>query len=291
MKSIFKICLFFVMISIIVSGCANDLETLYETESTSYEKEESTEIFNEAAELENNNETADYVGIYAYVKEIDENSILISSDTEELPGVFNVTRPLEAETVDLKEGDYIQILMRHTGEDDEYGLPIYREKRIVVLEEKYSEGLFDVLFTEPPTFDLTDVLSSQLNSFEIKSGNYVWNVRQNGEMKCINACGLTPMEEAKTAMRLKLPEYYKTNSVTYSFSTKILPDILTVSEWNAKDIGNNSEDKKVVSVYYYKQPLLELEKGKVYEFLCDWKKENIGINGFYGTASYVLVTE
>lgn len=207
MRTIFMICLFFVMISIITSGCANDLEALYETESALYEQQKSTEIFNEVKELENNDETADYVGIYAYVKEIDENSILISSDTEEFFGVFNVIRPLEAGVVDLKEGDYIQILMQYTGEKDEYGLPIYREKRVAVLEEKYSEGLYDVLLTEPPTFDLNDILSSQLNSFEIKSGNYVWNVRQNDEMKSIYACGSEPMEEAKTAMKLKLPEY------------------------------------------------------------------------------------
>ena len=37
--------------------------------------------------------------------------------------------------------------------------------------------------------------------------------------------------------------------------------------------------------------ILELEAGKVYEFALEWKKGDAEANTFYGSASYVLVTE
>ena len=238
-------------------------------------------------------ETVDYIGISAHVKEVHEDFILISSDTDDFPGVFIIVRPTEKELADVKGGDYIYILMQDLKEKDGQGLPKYLEKNIVVLDEKEDFGQNDILLTDAPVFALIDVLSSQLNYFEIKSENYSWNIKENGKIKSIEKQGKVPPEETKTNFeaKLNLPKYNKTESVIYSFSTVISPDILTVSQWDIDDAGNIDTKKQKVIKYYYKNPLLELEAGKVYKFKAEWKKDNIDRNSFYGTANYVLVTE
>ena len=85
------------------------------------------------------------------------------------------------------------------------------------------------------------------------------------------------------------------NRVIYTFSTEADPDILTIRQWDISDAETDTEDtdakEQFVTTLYYKNPLLELEPGKVYEFTAEWKEEKLSQNRFGGTASYVLVTE
>lgn len=235
-------------------------------------------------------EFADYVGISAHVKEVYEDSLLISSDTDDFPGAFTVIRPTEKEIVDVKEGDNILILMWDMKEKDTNGLPKYFEENMVVLSEKEIFGEHDVLLTDAPMFELRDVLSSQLSSFKIKSENYSWNFKENGEIKSAEAKEDVYPEKMKmdSMTKLELPKYDKMESVIYSFSTVIPPDMLTVYQWDADDI--DIKEQKVIK-YYYQNPMLYLEPEKIYKFKAEWKKDNIGRNGFYGTANYVLMTE
>lgn len=235
-----------------------------------------------------------YVGIKGHIKEVHEGKVLISSDTDDYPGVFwvlgaeNLTTPEE-----LKGGTAVFVLMRDTGETGEDGIGRYRAKKFYAFGEEEYGAVHDILLTDVPPFALTDVLSSTYGSFEIQSGNYTWNSGEDGEGKGIIACGAAPLEEAAfpNAARLKLPRYNRMDYVGYVFSTKIQPDQLTVRQWTAEDIGNDEAKEESVSTYYYVTPFLELEPGKVYEFGAEWKKENQERHGFWGTASYVLVTE
>lgn len=239
-------------------------------------------------------EGIDFVGIDAHVKEIHDNSLLISSDSNDFPGVFTVTCADDMpEFSDLQGGTSIQILMRKLEDKDEQGLARYKAERIIILSEDDKEAQVDILLTEAPTFVLQDVLSSRIDFTELKSGNYSWNVEEGEEGIGVIACGAAPLDEASMdfTVRLKLPEYNGMDSVAYTFSTKIAPDILEVRRWSVSDIGNNEANEESVIKYYYKSPILELEAGKVYEFAAVWKKENTGRNKFYGNASYVLVTE
>lgn len=239
-------------------------------------------------------EGIDFVGINAHVKEINGNSLLISSDSDDFPGAFTVTCADEMqEFSDLQGGTFIQILMQRLEEEDEQGLPKYKAERIVILSEDEEEVQEDILLTEVPVFVLRDALSSRMDDIELIPGNYSWNVETGDEGSGVVACGAAPLDEAAMdfTVKLKLPEYNGLDSVAYVFSTKIAPDTLVVRRWDASAIGNGEAEEERVTKYYYRSPILELEPGKVYEFAADWKKESAGKNKFYGNASYVLVTE
>lgn len=243
-------------------------------------------------------ETAEYVGIDAHVKEIHEDSILISSDTDDFPGAFTVIGIQDAAGADeLKGGIPIQILMENLNEKDKEGLPVYRAKRIVAVPEEKALPQPDIILTDAPEFSLNDALSSTYSPLKIQSGSYSWTVEENGEGKSVIACGISPLDAARlnADAKVKLPRYQKMDSVIYTFSTEVAPDILIVRQWDMSDVETDTEDADVkersVTTFYYKNPFLELEPGKVYEFTAEWKEEKLSQNRFCGTASYVLVTE
>lgn len=243
-------------------------------------------------EKEEEEETFELVGIKAHVKEIHGNELLISSDSDDFPGVFTVTGEKQSsEFADLEGGTSILILMRKLGEKGEQ-YDKYEAEQIVIIPDG-EEAHADILLTEAPEFILQDALSSQMASVSLKSGNYGWNVVENGEGSGIVACGAAPLDEASMdfTVKLKIPKYSGMDCVPYSFSTTIAPDLLTVRRWNADDAGNSGAGEEAITRYYYRQPILELEAGKVYEFAAEWKEENKDKNGFYGYASYVLVTQ
>lgn len=239
-------------------------------------------------------ETVELVGIKAHVKEIRDDMLLISSDTDDFPGAFAVIGAQKMpQFPELEGGTSILISMRVLGEKDEQGHEKYAAEQILVLQGDEEDVQEDILLTGAPDFTLCDVLSSRMEPVSLRSGNYTWNVEENGEGTGVVACGAAPLEEASMdfTVKLKIPEYNGMDSVPYSFSTKIAPDLLVVRCWNAEDIGNSKAKEESVVRYYYRQPLLQLEAGKVYEFAAEWKDENKDKNGFYGSASYVLVTQ
>ncbi len=241
--------------------------------------------------LSGNTEKPDYVGIGAYIKEVGNDFIIVGSDEENFSGNFSVKRPLETAITDVKKGDYVNIFMEDMKKKTDNDLPEYLEKNTVVIDRKDDLGKYDVFLTDAPSFNLRDILSSKLNTFEIKSENYLWIFTENGEVKSKEAQKKIPPEEPETSMlKLKLPRYNMEN-VVYSFDTVIPPDILTIYQWDTDDTGNIDTNTRKTATYYYKNPLLYIEMGKVYRFKCEWKKENAYKNNFYGTANYVLQTE
>lgn len=238
-------------------------------------------------------ETVEIVGIQAHVKEINGQTLLISSDTDDFPGVFTVTGAGDMpEFSDLEGGASILILMRDLNGVDDRGYAQYEAEQIIIPTGDEEEVRQDILLAEVPELTLQDALSSQMASVSLRSGNYTWNVEENGEGLCISACGAAPLEAAADFdTRIRIPEYNGMNGAPYVFSAKISPDILVVRRWNADDIGKENAREEAVVKYYYKQPVLQLEAGKVYEFAAEWKEENKDKNGFYGCAAYVLVTE
>lgn len=288
--------------AILVSCGAKDTQTkvdvtaenTYVENKTFIEPEEepevqtNTELYGEPVKIEG---TA--VGILAHIKEINGDEILISSDSDDFPGVFNVEVPENVYDVSgFSGGATIQILMQDKEEKNSSGIPEYLAKNIVVLDEQEDimQASVDVLLTSAPAFTLTDPLSSTYDPYEIQSGNYSWNCMYEGEMMGVIACGAHPMDGVEVD-KLKLPDYQNMSTVSYTFSTTIAPDILKIRKWDAADIGNTDAKEISVITYYYQMPLLELEPGRVYEFTASWKEDYADLRGFYGDASYTLVTE
>ena len=146
---------------------------------------------------------------------------------------------------------------------------------------------------EAPVLTLQDALSSKMDKAELAPGNYNWNVESGDEGTGVVACGVAPLEEAAMdfTVKVKVPEYNGMSGAPYMLSVPAAPDNMVVRQWNAGDIGNMEAKEERVAKYYFNTTVLELEAGKVYEFALEWKKGGAEANTFYGSASYVLVTE
>lgn len=148
---------------------------------------------------------------------------------------------------------------------------------------------------EEPTLHLYDMLSSQMNSIELSSGNYTWYMKgeKPDEMQSVIACGVAPLEYAGTegVTRVDLPDYNGMDGVRYSFYGDVPPDTLTVTRWDSSAIGAAEAEPLEVETYTYPDLLIELLPGSVYEFTAKWSEEKLEANGAYGEGSFVLVTE
>ena len=235
-----------------------------------------------------------FVGIQAHVKEIDDQSILISSESDDFPGAFyvEVTKDIY-DIASLSGGDTILIQMQDLNEENKQGLKKFLAKSIVIASMDDENAKEDTLLTAAPSVYLSDALSSTLNSFKINAGNYSWNYIKGSKTICVNACGAHPLDKnyIDHMEALNIPEYNKLDFAPYSFICSILPDRLTIHEWNINDIGNMDAEVISTMIFYYNPHFLELKPDRVYELVADWDKSNLEINGFYGNASYVMVTQ
>lgn len=248
-----------------------------------------------------------YFELTANIKEVGEDSLLIRSNSDSFPGVFSIIHVRDAmkgkETDELKEefqelslkgGMYIRILMESTNQtmQGKDKIPVYEAREITILSEDKVPASEDILLISAPALSLTDVLSSQYASFSVQSANYTWTTEENGEEREVIACGAAPLDEAGMQEKKKLViPHYSTDDVLYGYSTKILPDILTVRQWDIADLGNHEAKEEKVVVYYDATNYLHLQRDKIYEFTAEWIKEKAQKNKFYGTASYTVVTE
>ncbi len=247
-------------------------------------------------------ERRESVGIRAHIKEIKGDQALISSDTDEFPGVFLITGLLNLAGQDGSDGDggfkggtEVFVVMADSGQKTGDGIPVYRAWEIFPApEDEEGEARADLLLTEPPALKLQDVLSSALDPFEVRPGNYSWNADMgDGTMTSTIACGSAPLDEAglRAAARLTVKDYNKMDQVIYACSTAFSPDKLVIRQWDNGDVKDGDAREERVTTYYCQIPLLGLEKGKVYEFAAWWNQENLDKNGFWGDAAYVFVTE
>lgn len=239
--------------------------------------------------------TKEYVGLNGHIKEIRGDQVLISSDTDDFPGVFwaEGVEALAAEE-DLKGGIPVFVLMEDTGRQESDGVRIFGAEQFMVLPEDEERGEEDILLTSVPSVKLTDMLSSKISFFEVRSGNFSWSTAAGGgELSTMVGCGRAPLDEAasESAARLKLPTYNGADGVYYSFSTVIPPDRLVICRWSGGDAGKEDVAPECVITYYCPVFGIELEKDKVYHFAAEWNEDNLERRGFGGQAGYVLVTE
>lgn len=236
------------------------------------------------------------VVIYAQVKEIQEQKLLIRSDAELFPGAFSVEVPGDVfDTGTLQGGDSIRITMENKNSRNQEGLAEYIAQQI---DPAMMGGAYvgeDILPLEPPAMTLTDMLSSRISKFTIMAGNTEWNYKtgQTDELVSYAACGTAPLEEAhpEAMPTLSVPEYNLQPAVTYSVTGAILPDQLILKEWEASDIGEAERKACVTTTVYGPDYFLHLSKGKIYSIYAIWEESKLEERGFYGFGEYVFRTQ
>lgn len=154
-----------------------------------------------------------------------------------------------------------------------------------------EEPASGVPMTSAPDLYLADSLSSTLEAFPVMSGNYTWNWEEDGRMQGVVACGFHPLQiDLEKAVPLKLPRYNQMEEVPCSVRTAVMPETLTVREWDVSQAGR-TETAEPVETVYQDIGLINLKGGRIYEIVAEWPEDQMEKHGFYGEASYVVVTE
>lgn len=149
----------------------------------------------------------------------------------------------------------------------------------------------DLLLTSAPPMELKDVLSSNMQQFIVQSGNYSWNWLENGKRAGIEACGSHPLgiDREKTDI-LKIPDYNGLKEVDYILSCTRMPKSVTVREWDISQLGKAETAEPSVKEYTGRW-VIPLKPDKVYELIARWPEEELAKQGFFGEASYVVMTD
>ncbi len=148
----------------------------------------------------------------------------------------------------------------------------------------------DILLTSAPPLWLQDTLSSTWKEYEVASGNYNWNYKEQDQMTSVLACGVHPLEEGKIKKPITLPRYNQMDSVPYEVSCIQSPARIRVDEYSADDLGNTGAEM-LSSEIYEESFIIPLKPRRVYELTAEWDQADLEKNGCYGSASYVIVTE
>lgn len=185
------------------------------------------------------------------------------SPDERAVGVF-----LQSDTV--KESGEGETLHTDSREESEVEIPEY------------------TLRTSPPELYLSAASGSE-EMFQIRSGNYTWNY-SNGTG--IVACGVHPVdmkEISKDEDKLWVISEDGTDGAFYTVFCAVPPDRLRVSEWYSTDTSDT--EPRTITVYESIPAVLSLQSDRIYELFAEWEEENQDRNGFYGEASYAVVTK
>lgn len=162
----------------------------------------------------------------------------------------------------------------------------------------HETSLENQILKEPPALMLQDALSSTFNEFELKPDTASWNYKQEQDgdsMVGFVSCGAHPLAAAVKRERLKLPRYNRMDFVGYLVSSCVLPDRITVNEYELPDTLSQEETFEgftpVSSETYEDAVLINLKPGMGYGITAEWDKEQLEARGFYGTGYYSLITE
>lgn len=170
-------------------------------------------------------------------------------------------------------------------------LPEASPTEVSLPEASLSETpLSEVLLTEAPPICLQDALSSQMDIFQVQSGNYEWNYRKGEETVSLVACGTHPMDGAKEAERLTVPEYNKLEAAPYSISFSGKPDRISIREYAITNLGN-VEAEPISENTCEETFLVDLKPSRIYEIEAVWEEGKFAERGYSGNAGYVVVTE
>lgn len=150
------------------------------------------------------------------------------------------------------------------------------------------------ILQSPPSMLLHDALTSNMEYFEVTAGTYSWNYPSEEEpdrMITKEASGNEPTVAVKGAEWLQLKEYNRLDYAVYTVYFEVMPDSVTVKEYDLLELGNVTDPKVLSESTYEEVFALELKPRRIYEVAAQWNEENLGENGFFGTAYYIYATD
>ena len=98
------------------------------------------------------------------------------------------------------------------------------------------------------------------------------------------------LEKLEKTEILKIPDYNGLEDVNYMLSCTKMPERVTIREWDISQLEETETAEPSVKVYAG-QGMLPLKPDKIYELVAEWPEENLKEQGFFGEASYVVVTD
>ena len=160
-----------------------------------------------------------------------------------------------------------------------------------------------ILLKEPPRLGFSDMLSSQMNEFVVSPNQYDWTYLDaeltddgvydfaNASEVGTSATGLHPAVAAKMTEWLRLTEYQGIDTWLYRLYCDVLPDNVIVKEYSIYDLGDAYAEVRSEKEYTKDMLLIELVPGRIYDITAIWDESHYEECGYYGEASYVLVTD
>lgn len=145
--------------------------------------------------------------------------------------------------------------------------------------------------TEAPQLHLSDALSSTMNRFSLRSGDYQWNYDDGSGQVSVTACGAHPLEiNPDETDKLNVPEYNRMDEVPYSVACESTPDQLVIECWGMDALGDY-EREPLSRIDNETTGLIKLKPGQIYVITAVWNESEYSSRGFSGQASYTLLTE
>lgn len=141
--------------------------------------------------------------------------------------------------------------------------------------------------SEAPSMGILDQPENQIppksqSLQEISPESYNWNYYDEKGKMGLALRGTDLLSRAEWAKRIPAAEI--------SLSWPVMPDGITVSQYPL-EAAQNAEKEPEKEMTYEDKFLAEPEPEKIYVITAEWKRERLEENGFYGDASYVIVTE
>ncbi|MEY8395549.1 hypothetical protein AALB64_12135 [Lachnospiraceae bacterium 45-P1] len=143
------------------------------------------------------------------------------------------------------------------------------------------------VLSEAPSMELLYRLENQIPASteslgEILPGSYNWHYYdKKGNMR-LTLRGTNLLSRSEQADKISAAALF--------LSWPVMPDGIAVSGYSLEAVFNGEQEpefQKTCEDTY----LVELEPDKIYVITAEWKRERLEESGFYGDASYVIVTE
>ena len=169
--------------------------------------------------------------------------------------------------------------------------------------DRSNPGNISVLLKEPPKLGFSDMLSSKMYDFQVSPNQYDWTYLDaeltddgvydftNASEVGTSATGLHPAVAAKMTEWLRLTEYQGIDTWLYRLYCDVLPDKVIVKEYSIYELGDEFAEVRSEKEYTKDMLLIELIPGRIYDITAIWDGSHYEECGYYGEASYVLVTD